>query len=64
MTQPAHMWRYWRDDKGLVLALQDYYPDVLEQDLRLRTALAQIDLAERAINSIMAERACADIDEE
>lgn len=55
--QPATDWTYWRDKKGLQEALTDYYPDRLKADPRLQVALAQIEIAEIAINKIMADEA-------
>ncbi len=55
MTEHPHMWEYWRDKKGLVDALKDYYPNTLADSLPLQTALAQIEMAERSINSYMLE---------
>lgn len=48
---PAHMWRYWRDDKGVKAALRDYYPDHLAANHKLAAALAQIENAEAAIDA-------------
>lgn len=56
MTNPAHMWKYWRDKKGLREALEGYYPELLK-DPEIKAALAQISNGVRAINAIMAEKA-------
>jgi hypothetical protein len=52
--QPASMWPYWRDDKGVTAALQDYYPRLLDENIGLKTALAMRQNADLAIDSIMA----------
>lgn len=56
MSTPFHMWTYLRDKKGLRDALEDYYPELID-DPRIVVALAQIENAERAIDSIMGELA-------
>jgi hypothetical protein len=56
MSNPYHMWAYWRDKKGLHDAIDDYYPE-MKDDLRMRRALAQIETGVRAINALMAELA-------
>lgn len=40
--QPPHMWSYWRDQKGLRLALEDYYPETLTNNPLINLALLQI----------------------
>jgi hypothetical protein len=54
-ANPLHMWTYWRDKKGLVAALEEYYPDLLAKNSELQAALTQIKTAKRAINQIMEE---------
>ena len=54
MMTPIDMWDYWRDKYGYVDALQDYYPEQL-QDPRLVLAVAQIRNAHASINAVMAE---------
>lgn len=53
----AHMWRYWRDDKGIEDALVNYYPKTLAADTELQQALAQLRNARRVIDSIMSDYA-------
>lgn len=50
---PLHMWRHWRDKKGLVEALEDYYPDILASRPDLQMALVQMRSAEALINQEM-----------
>lgn len=56
-TQGYYMWDYWRDKYGLTSALKDYYPNTLQHNERLRLAVAAIENAESAIESIMEELA-------
>jgi len=51
--QPLHMWSYWRDKKGIVEALEDYYSQLLASSGELQHALTLIKNGERLINSIM-----------
>lgn len=51
--QPLDMWSYWRDRKGAVEALQDYYPDLLKQRPDLMHGLLQIQSGELLINETM-----------
>lgn len=60
MTQPARMWPYWRDDKGLKDAATDYFPELFQNDPVLAFALAQINAAEFAIDTRMAQLAAAE----
>ena len=53
--QPFHMWSYWRDKKGIVEALEDYYSQILADSGELQHALFLIKNGERFINSIMEE---------
>ena len=53
MDQPFCMCTFWREDKGLVSALRDYYPDLCKNSDLIRQALAQIENAEAAINQFM-----------
>ncbi len=62
--QPFHTFTYWRDKKGLKRALREYYPQTLAADLRLKTALATIEMAEASINAIMQEKRDAEADTE
>lgn len=52
---PLHMWGYWRDKKGLVVALEEYYPEVLASRKDLQEALAKIRSAEASIDLKMQE---------
>ena len=50
----AHMWRYWVDDEGGVVdAMRRHYPKTARGDLVIAAALAQIEMAELAINARM-----------
>ena len=53
----AHLWRYWRDDKGLEEALIGYYPKTLAADPQLQAALVQLRNAKLVIDSIMRQYA-------
>lgn len=53
MTQPMHMWTYWRDKKGMEEALEDYYPDRLQADPELQLAVYQIHAARALIEAKM-----------
>lgn len=48
-----HMWSYWRDKKGLVEALEDYYPDLLRSDPLLYTAYTQLKMSMAFIDARM-----------
>lgn len=39
---PAHMFDYWYEDKGLEVALTEYYPDTLANNPRIANAWATI----------------------
>lgn len=51
-----HMWSYWRDKKGIEEALEDYYPDTLQENPQLQMALFQIRSAEAFIDQFMMKR--------
>lgn len=55
MSEAAHMWSYWRDKKGVVEALEDYYPETLKASPQLQMAIYNIRAAEALINKIMGE---------
>lgn len=55
MSQPAHMWTYWRDKRGIVEALRCDYPDILALSPTLQQALYQIQAAEALINRLMSD---------
>ena len=44
--QPLHMWTYWRDKKGTMDALPEYFPELLDGNRHLRYALDKIEMAE------------------
>jgi hypothetical protein len=52
-----HMWKYWRDDKGLEEALTEYYPNTLKGNVEVANAYAKIKAARRVIDAAMAELA-------
>lgn len=54
MSTPLNMWTYWRDRKGTVEALEDYYPEVVAQNKDLQLALFQIKAAVALIEKTMA----------
>lgn len=49
------MWDYWRDKKGIVEAVTDYFPEVLKENDELARAVAQAETALRSIDQIMTE---------
>ena len=53
--QPYHMFDYWSDKYGPMVALQDYYPKTLESSDELKAAVAQYKNSKRVMNSIMDE---------
>lgn len=53
--EPPHMWGYWRDKYGIADALKDYYPELLKGDPVLSAAVAQLRMAELAIEARMQE---------
>lgn len=54
-TENLDMWDYWRDEKGLQAALEDYFPQTLAGDAVLQSALAQLRVAQIAIGMRMQE---------
>ena len=55
-SERYHMWSYWRDKRGSARdALENDYPELLGKSLLLRTALAQIRVAEAAIDQLMSQ---------
>lgn len=50
---PGRMWAYWRDKHGIKDALEYQFPETLAKEPLLQVALAQIKLAEFAIDSFM-----------
>ena len=56
-----NMWHYWRDKKGTLRALEEYFPETLKNSVQLRLAVAQIKNNYAVIESIM-ERNYEDID--
>ena len=51
------MWSYWRDRDGTLSALEGRYPSLLGRSEMLRTAAAQIRIAEAAIEMVMTKLA-------
>lgn len=49
------MWSYWEEKYGVVEALQEYYPRLLESRSDLQAAVIMIQNGERIIKSIMEE---------
>lgn len=49
------MWSYWRDKKGTIEAVKDYFPEVLKENDELARAVAQAETALRSIDQIMRE---------
>lgn len=62
MTQPPHMWSYWRDKKGTVEAVEDYFPEVLAENTQLAVALATVKNNLVIIDELMTERIPEDDD--
>jgi hypothetical protein len=58
--QPAHMFGYWADKKGIKAALEQYYPDALCAERELQVALFQLKSAERTIVDHFKRRAEAE----
>ncbi len=52
MRSPG-MWRYWRDKKGVKVALEEYYPELMASVPMLRIALNAIEAFEKDIDKIM-----------
>lgn len=50
--QPAHMWSYWRDKKGLVEAATEYYPVSAKRE-DIQAAIAQIKSGELYLDMLM-----------
>lgn len=53
---PFHMWSYWRDKKGLLNALDDYYPNLTLNDPIVRHHVISMKAAMAALNSYMQEK--------
>ena len=51
-----HMWSYWAEKKGVIEALEDYFPQTLANDSSLQLALHTIKANLALINSIMSEK--------
>lgn len=52
--QPLHMWEYWRDTKGMRSALEDYYPELLN-DPKIGWAISSIQAAKLMIENRVSE---------
>lgn len=55
--KPAHMWPYWRDDKGLSTAAYEYYPEAFAKEQILKVAMMQIHLAKTTIDAYFRAKA-------
>jgi hypothetical protein len=53
--EELHMIQYWVNKKGLLEAIEDYYPETLAKDPAIISAIHQLQNAERAINARIAE---------
>lgn len=53
LDYPYDMWTYWRDKKGVLEAIQDYYPQVLKDRPDLATAFHNVRVALGYIDSEM-----------
>lgn len=62
--QPARMWKYWLEDKGLETAAEDHYPQAFKTDPILAVALAQYHTALAMIDIRMEQRANEEDDNE
>ena len=49
------MWSYYRDKKGFLEAMDDYFKEIFDGDDQLRLARAQIKNSIAAINTRMSE---------
>lgn len=47
------MWEYWRDKKGIIEAIKEQYPHVLENDLRVNLIVMQIESHMAILNRLM-----------
>lgn len=52
MSNPLHMWRYWRDKKGIVEAVEEYYPEQLN-NFQMAAAVTQVKNGLLLIDSLM-----------
>ena len=50
--RPFHMWKYWRDKKGIEHALTEYYPTLLGCHSMLKQALGSIQSGELMIDAV------------
>jgi hypothetical protein len=64
MSESLQSWKYWRDKKGVEIALEEYYPNLLKQEPMLMAALVQMKSAEALINQIMNKKVEAEDDPE
>jgi hypothetical protein len=55
MSELLDMWEYWRDKKDYVYALENYYPQLLQDNKDLQLAVSNINNAERTIDKIFEE---------
>jgi hypothetical protein len=53
MAEQPRMWSYWRDKKGPVEALEDYFPKTLAGNPQLTAALVQVKSGLQLIESVM-----------
>jgi hypothetical protein len=47
------MWSYYRDNEGYVIALEDHYAKLLEENVHLQHAVSQIYASKALIEAIM-----------
>lgn len=52
MSNPLHMWRYWRDKKGTVKAVEEYYPEQMKNP-QMAAAVAQVNNGLLLIDTLM-----------
>lgn len=55
-NEEPHMWRHWRDRKGIKDALRDYFPETLAANEELGYALRDIERAEVTIDNFFRKR--------
>lgn len=63
MSQPAHMWTYWRDKKGYERALEEYFSETLLSNPYLANLNMQLKMVKAAIDCEMANLASEEEDE-
>jgi hypothetical protein len=47
------MWEYWRDKKGIVEAIEQQYPDLLQNDMRVMILVMQVKSNLQLLDNLM-----------